>query len=281
MEKENEMTEYRNENEIAVHSLGRSGSHAIVNWIASMFTEPVYFFNNCGLRDPFGAKRRYVVNNIRNRKIKRFFANLPKRGAASEAEKNHCRNAHKQCLMYSYEHRDIRKLEDGEFMRDRTLVGKSRNRYRILILRDFFNWAASISMTKSSSPLPQSRGFTKFLGLWQVYAGEFLGRTDHLKEKICISFNQWFVDEDYRIGIADSLDLKYSDITLDYAGSPSSFDAKQYRHGKAQEMKVLDRWRIVKDDANYREYLDGFPRARELSYEIFGKEIGHGILDGG
>lgn len=33
--------EYRNENEIMFFTPGRSGSHAIVNWIASMCKEPV------------------------------------------------------------------------------------------------------------------------------------------------------------------------------------------------------------------------------------------------
>ena len=263
------MMEYRNENEIVMHSLGRSGSHAIVNWIASMFKEPIYFFNNCWTEDPYRAPIPYL-RRVRKRPLEKFFVPLPKLKHSSEDEISEYRNIHKHCLMYSYEHRDIRKLKDGEFVQDRTLIGESRNRYNVLILRDFFNWLASCLLPSAK---PRSTILDNAVGLWKVYAGEFLGKTNYLKEKrVCLSFNQWFVDEDYRIKIADSLDLKYSDFALDYAGSPSSFDGRQYKHGKAREMKVFDRWKILKDNSNYREHVNYHPEARELSYEIFGKE---------
>lgn len=268
----NKMTEYRNETEIVFHSLGRSGSHAIINWIASMFKEPVYFFNNCPLGDPYRARVRYW-RRISKRPTEKFFVKFPHL-KHNKIERDRCRNISKHCLMYSYEHEDIKTLKNGEFIQDRNFIlGESRNRYNVLILRDIFNWFASCLKIREEWSL-------KFLGLWQIYAEEFLGKTNYLKEKkICISFNKWFIDEDYRIGIAGLFNLEYSDVTLDYAGSPSSFDKKKYKHGKAQEMKALDRWKTLRDDSKYCEYLDALPEARELSYKIFGKEIGYDILD--
>lgn len=294
------MTEYRNENEIVIHSLGRSGSHAIVNWVSSMFKEPVYFFNNCGLEDPYKASVRYM-RRVRNRPIEKFFVDLPCLKRLSETEINQYRNIHKHCLMYSYEHKDIRKLKNGEFIQNRDLVGESKSRYNILILRDVFNWLASILMTKEevrpkldlypeyntlgrkdwarhASIIPERNYHAtnkECLEFWKCYAEEFLGRTNYLKDKkICVSFNQWFLNEDYRIKIADLLNLKYSDFSLDYAGSPSSFDRRNYYRGKAQEMKALERWKILKDNIIYQEILNYVPEVRDLSYEIFGKEIG-------
>lgn len=294
------MIEHRNENEIVIHSLGRSGSHAIMNWIASMFKEPVYCFNNCPIGDPYRARIPYI-RRVRKRLMEKFFVPIPRLSRASENEISGYRNIHKHCLMYSYEHKDIRKLENGEFIQDRNLVGESKNRYNILILRDVFNWLASLLMTKGESrpklnlypeynilgrkdwakyasvlPVRNYHSTNKeYLGFWKCYAEEFLGKTDYLKDKkICISFNQWFLDEDYRIKIANLLNLEYSDLSLDYAGSPSSFDKTQYYHGDAQGMGALDRWKILKDNIIYQDVLDYVPEVRELSYEIFGKEIG-------
>ena len=53
------MAKYRNEYEIRVFHTPRSGSLAIKHWIASMFDEPIYFFNwHLWIRpriDPFRA----------------------------------------------------------------------------------------------------------------------------------------------------------------------------------------------------------------------------------
>ena len=291
--------EYRNENEIVVYSMGRSGSHAIVNWIASMCEEPIFFFNHCSLENPFYASSRYW-RRIKTRSIKKFFVRFPI-GKKRAFEKY--RKVYKQYLMYSYEYRDIRNLKNGKFVEDLGLIiGESKNKYNILILRDFFNWLASVLIQRRSSEsldcFPQynisgkdnwmqhastiSAGNYrrmkdyKTTELWKIYAEEFLGRTDHLKDnKICISFNQWFVDENYRKKIAELLNLKYSDFSLDFAGSPSSFDGTKYFDKDAQKMKALERWKILKDNIVYHEFLDA--KSIELSYEIFGEEIGYGL----
>ena len=43
---------FRNEYEFRVFSIKRSGNHAVISWLASLFNKPVYYFNQCDL-DPF------------------------------------------------------------------------------------------------------------------------------------------------------------------------------------------------------------------------------------
>ena len=309
------MTEYRNENEVVIHSMGRSGSHAIMNWIASMYKEPIYCFNHCPLSDPFKSRIRYWAR-VKRRPIKKFFVAVPRHLKDLPDKREECRNRQKHCLMYSYEHKDIGKLKNGGFIEDRDyIIGKSKIRYNVLILRDFFNWLASRLLKEKygGQPLnlfPQynisgrsdwtqhasiifGRNYRKAkkrktLRFWKTYAREFLGRTNYLEstgplknKKICISFNQWFVDEEYRKQLANFFDLEYSDFSLGFAGSPSTFDEGKYWYGNAQEMKVFDRWKTLEDNIIYHEFLD--PEAMELSYEIFGREIGGSLekINGG
>ena len=42
-------------------------------------------------------------------------------------------------------------------------------------------------------------------------------------------------------------------------------------------MRALDRWQFFKDNIIYQEILDMCPEVKELSYRIFGREIGVGL----
>ena len=184
-----------------------------------MFYEPVYCFNNCRIGDPFRTSIAYR-RRVRKRPIEKFFVNIPRFKFSSEVEINKFRNVHKLCLLYSYERRDINRLENEDFVHNRSFtVGESRNLYNVLILRDIFNWIASIFLAsgkgfelkldqypkynisknkdweKHAAAIPKQNYIAaqKFIKLWKLYAEEFLGETNYLKEKkICISFNQWF-----------------------------------------------------------------------------------------
>lgn len=300
--------EYRNENEVVIHSMGRSGSHAIMNWIASMFEEPIYCFNHCSprLNDPFMSRLRYWAR-VKRRPLKKFFVIVPRRLRSLPEKRTEYRNKHKHCLMYSYEYRDIRNLENGGFIKNRdSIIGKSKIRYNVLILRDLFNWLASCLLkekhggqplnlfpkynisgrsdwTQHASIIPGTN-YRRMKAIqthefWKIYAKEFLGKTNYLEstgplknKKICISFNHWFANENYRKQIASLFDLEYSDFSLSFFGSPSSFADGQDWNKDAREIKVFDRWKIIKDNIIYHEFLD--PEAMELSYSIFGREIG-------
>lgn len=139
---------YRNEKEIVIHSLGRSGSHVIKNWIASMyyemFEEPVYCFSNCKKGNPFKAPISYW-RRVGQRPLKKFFVNIPRLKDLSTEEIIQLRGIHKSCLMYAYEHKNIIDTVHGSFVTNQDLfIGNSKNKYIILILRDVFNWLASL-----------------------------------------------------------------------------------------------------------------------------------------
>lgn len=88
------------------------------------------------------------------------------------------------------------------------------------------------------------------------------------------NYNQWFLDQDYRQKIAHSLGLKYSEESLTRvvgqtdAGAGSSFDKYKF-FGQANQMRVLERWKNMADNSNYRSlFLD--PEVWTLSEQIFG-----------
>jgi len=297
------MTEYRNENEIVMHTVGRSGAHVTKNWIASMFEEPIYCLNNCRTGDPFKVRKTYW-RRVKKRPLKKFFVNIPHLKLMSEKEITRLRNVHKLCLLYSYEHKNITETTNGDFVdnsvTDRDLfIGNSRNKYVVLILRDVFNWLASVLLNprknnsnrlnqypehymsekgkdweKHASVIPIKNYISakNLIKLWKEYANEFLGKTNYLpKGTIFISFNQWFYDKDYRINIANQLNLKNSDFALDFTGSEGGFDGRKFNFGGARDMKVLERWKFFKDNFIYHEILDSCPEVRELSNKIFGR----------
>ena len=288
----------RNENEIVMHSTGRCGSHSIKNWIASMCSEPVYCFNNCPRHDPFMAKRRYWINIKVLPQLKKYFVPLPGFFPGNEAEV--CRQKKKECLMYAYEMEDLLDLKNGEYIQDHdAIVGQSRNVYKVLVIRDVFNWLADNLMKRhyliniklaplsshpkysqepwveDASKIPWRNhtviGKCKALEMWKTFANEFIGKTNYLPGKICISFNRWFVDEDYRMEIAKALNLTYSDVTLHIAGSKSSFDETNRHKYDATNLPSLTDWRTVEHNKVFIELLDSVPGIRELSHEIFGK----------
>jgi len=292
------MSKFRNENEIRVFGLRRVGNHAIINWIASMYKEPVYFFNNCGFyRDPF--KTGYSRGTRKGTPVEDIFVSVKRLKHATEEQIKPTRIVHKHCLLYSYENKDITKLTEDNIIPDRDyMIGLSRNKYDILILRDIFNWAASLMIYRGKNPLSDyvskfnppdkdrwikeasivwGKGYNKvwrYIDQWKIYAKEYLGLTNYLQNtKTCISFNRWTTDENYRIAIANRLGLEYSDIALNVVaavgGEGSSFDDLNY-DGKAQKMKVLDRWKVFEKNSIYNEIFEQNEEAVNLSLKIFG-----------
>ena len=109
--------------------------------------------------------------------------------------------------------------------------------------------------------------------LWTEYAQEFLDETQKLtQKKVCVNYNRWFQDRDYREQIAQLLDIPFTDAGINNVsgcGGGSSFEQRNYV-GKAQEMPVLERW---KQYADHPAYLSMFRNNEQLfhySEKIFG-----------
>ena len=116
--------------------------------------------------------------------------------------------------------------------------------------------------------------------LWVQYAREFLHETNYLKHhKICINYNRWFIDFEYRKELANQLEIKFTDAGMDRVvslGGGSSFDG-QNMDGAASKMAVLDRWKNFVDNPDYRRI---FQNQALLAYskKIFGDMPGTEIL---
>jgi len=86
---------------------------------------------------------------------------------------------------------------------------------------------------------------------YRNHYGEFSGETGFLKNKVCVSYNRWVVDEAYRMQIIEgSLGLKFSDSKYKTRAG-SSFGAPP----KSTE-EYFDRWKIYWESQIYRPIRD-------------------------
>lgn len=274
---------YRNELELRIWTIGTSGKHAIMTWIASMVGEPVYLFETLKAEkdgDPYLTKwptKDYLLK--RDQGLSKLFVPLPYMGNWTEKQKQSIRSKPKKCLMYSYilNHRNRTHYEiikdAGDTVGNRAkVIGKSKKQYDVVIMRDIYNWFAS-SIVRGMS-IHNTRKLNKYIDLWYCLAREATGKINSLPfKKIFVSYNRWFTSEAYRKQLAKDLGLKYSDETINKIPlRGSTFDGLAYQD-KAQEMKVLERWQMLSKEnlTLCQTILKNHPQATELSDEIFGK----------
>jgi hypothetical protein len=282
---------YDNEYEIRVFGVKHSGQHAIINWIATLFDEPVYFFNNCGWGfDPYRTKR---TRGIRvGTTIENIFVSLPKFRDTEEEELDKIKRIPKKCLMYSYENVYI----DRVYRRKKPatpegIVGISRKTFDVVMLRDIFNLAATTLKYTGRMFLGRDRAgddeylsqfdyknylrIDTFKTMFDLVAHEFLDKSNHLREpKVCISFNDWFISKGYRECIASKFGLLNNEISVNIVAGVgnrgSRFDDFEY-DGKAQEMNILERWKHFKDNEAFWDLMREWEDSVSLSNEIFGE----------
>ncbi|MBE9114821.1 hypothetical protein IQ249_02820 [Lusitaniella coriacea LEGE 07157] len=265
-------SEIINQKAIRIVGLKRSGNHAIINWIRKQEGGNVWYLNN--LRPQQNPYRYLDEHYPREKWEKEAKGNLTK----------------KDCLIYSYENCELSKIIDSDFEEKHELyLGKSAERYDVLILRDPFNMLASMLHNHKKQIQQQGqitknyfqgknrygrdkKGGEELISLWIDYAKEFLGETNFLNHnKVVISYNSWFSSEDYRKELSQKLKLNFSDRgkneVKDFGGG-SSFEGLKL-DGTAVTMDVLNRWKTLIDNPQYRALLDN----RELvqySEKIFG-----------
>ena len=156
-------------------------------------------------------------------------------------------------------------------------LGKTNKRYDVLIIRDPFNLFASrlknnFLATKSKTKTARE--------LWIDYAKEFLGETNYLQHnKVCINYNLWVKNKDYRQEIAKQLEINFTDAAIDKVsgcGGGSSFDGREL-DGKASKMDVNNRWKEFINNEEYRQLFNQ-ERLLEYSLKIFGHIPGTEVL---
>jgi len=137
---------------------------------------------------------------------------------------------------------------------------------KILVVRDPYNLFASRCSARFTVRAGQLTDLAKLI--WKGHAAEYLKR-NHVD--ICISYNQWFLDREYRKSIAQQLGLDYNEDRLQSVpefGYGSSFDSCDY-NGRASEMKVLERWKEHKENPEFLDFIRD-PELEKLSKRIFG-----------
>ena len=116
--------------------------------------------------------------------------------------------------------------------------------------------------------------------LWLQYAKEYSGESFYLKNnKVVINFDKWVLDRSYRQELANKLNLKFSDVMMNKltrAGPGSSFDKLKYADDGGK-MKVLERWKVMKDYPFYRDIFKN-NEIVELGRKIFGEIPGTEVL---
>lgn len=227
--------------EVCVAAMPRSGHHSIMDWIRhhSGRRWAVMHFMRPGC-----AEYGYPHDTIR-----------PVEPVVREAHK------HKRSVIYNYEGTRLDKV---------TVLGAWEPAYRVIVVRDPFNWVASRVKhhDRLGTALPVN---TSVLSRWKLLAREYLGETDYLGGAVRISYNNWVADGAYRASVLEALGFNPSTEPwqrVSSMGQGSSFDGQRL-NGKAQQMRVFDRW---------QEYVDhpAMRLAREdaelvsLSDEIFG-----------
>jgi hypothetical protein len=94
-----------------------------------------------------------------------------------------------------------------------------------------------------------------------------------------VIFNKWVGSSDYRREIEDRFDLGESDVGLDSLAKiagPSTFDGYS-KQGKAQEMRVLERWKRMRDYPSYLNVFASYPQLADISSELFDFEPPEGL----
>lgn len=254
----------KNRNQLAIRFLGlrRSGIHPVINWVVANHRGKTCFIND--------LNHQGEINSAHQSDLLPVLEDYPER-AVSLAEK-------KDLLVVGFEDERLLALKNNPLCGE--MMGYSKKAIDILLLRDPFNtFASRLHLMRSRSQNPFVKRFLNPIPgsdislpeLWKRYAHEFLGNTNHLKNrKLVINFNQWAADEEYRRGICEWLGVDFSD---DYKnrvpayGFGSSFDGQSF-DGKSSEMDVSTRWKNFEEDDEFVK-LFADPEIIELAEIIF------------
>ena len=246
------LAEIVNKKEIRVIGLRRSGNHAIINWMVKQQSGYVSHLNN-------------LIPQCNPYRV--LYCHYPKERLKEESW-GHFRK--KDCLIYSYEDYSLKNITDHKFEKNHNLyIGKSEVRYDLIILRDPFNLLAS---RIKSDMLDVKEENLQIIDLWIEYAKEFLQKSNYLHHnKICVNYNRWVSDVNYRQEIATHLNLDFTDTGFNEVrgyGGGSSFDGQDF-HGKASDMNVNNRWQHIMDHPLYHQFISN-SELMDYFEQIFG-----------
>jgi len=241
------MSRHANKNELEIRVLGmsRSGNHAVIQWILGMTPRPAAFLNCAeGKTNPFKTARPMLEGE-------------PDGPFASVwlADSGDPPPARRATLIHSYEDAFVRHAFSTAFENHHDeWVGGSTVRRDVVILRDPFNLFAS--RLRAFGPGSISPAAAR---IWRQHARPFLGKPHAGPRKpVLINFNRWASDLRERRRIARELELEFNDagrwLVPPVAGG-SSFDGQKH-HDHPERMRLADRWKTYAADPRFTEAFD-------------------------
>ena len=249
-----------------VAGLKRSGNHAIMNWLLKSSGKSYLALNNLSHRDFYlSLYNQFPLNSSRcwsNVDYKDQYADFMRKSAT-----DFLRKQERELILISFEDHMVDNFGESFMDAKEDFVGSSGKVYFVIVLRDIFNTVASITKMHGGN----YKNMRWYLENWKSWAEEFLRITQHISNPVCINYNAWVSNPEYRSNIASlfgflSNEESISDVSN--IGEGSSFDGVKY-HGTAQKMKVLERWKHYMRDHAYRDVFKDEALV-DLSNRIFG-----------
>jgi hypothetical protein len=272
-----------NKKEIVIFGLKRSGNHAIIFWLLQHLGRHTIHLNDVTGESPYDSCTEINARGLPlwrcKPKLWHLCRNFWLKGAIEYKKKDHEVNwsyirhfSPKDCLILSYENRF---LDDDAYaafgQRHDFHVGCSAQHHRVVVLRDAFNLFASLHR----APFIPAEDMATCVRIYKQYAELFL---DAHRQKemntICVNYNEWFSSRGYRIELASKFGVAIGGepfLAVPSIGGGSSFDRNK-KDGRAQRMKVLERWQACRNDPAYRAIFED-RRLVQLSEAVFGRIV--------
>jgi hypothetical protein len=235
-----------------IHFIGmaRSGNHAVINWILQKHDNPIFLNNRNDVNSPF---LKLHQNNYDDEQI--------------------MLTQDYNLMVISSEFDSLEKYLKlkWELKNESKKIIPMNDILHIFIVRDPFNLFAS--RMSHVRPYAHIKNIKKFCEEWKTYAREFLGITNYIPNKLPISYNKWFSNKRYRRKLTKTIggsDVDSVNNITSY-GNGSSFDKMKF-NGKANQMKVLERWKHYARNELFLEMLED-KELMKLSNKIFGNII--------
>jgi hypothetical protein len=284
-----DLTEVTTRHEFRVFAMKRSGHHAVMSWLMAHYAGPVYFLNNCSFtrQTLFSSTRvgRFheqaafsgrVSIFLDGGKVVRRAEHLPKQALLDQPEERLARltggeqeflaafNAPRVWDAYFYNLEDFDLAHRDAVPFSAAARGRAEQIHNVIILRDPFNWLAS--RMKGGFPIDAD-----VIAAWVSQCREALGETSKLEAPLVVNYDRWFSNEDYRRDLSRQLGYVGSDPgigeTANFGGG-SSFSGLEFGV-RADQMDVLNRWKVLQDDPDYRAFFRDADELLDLARRYF------------
>lgn len=244
-----------------INGMSRSGNHAIVRWLTAQYEDSgfeVFFHNNATLRflENFGLRGGGGLHglNVPNPKIHEIVRHITKKD--------------KRILLVSF--------EDLVFD-DKVKESLSFTDNNFLILRDPMNLFASRIQgllpprgKKNATLIEDKQEFEidKYINQYR----EFVGETNYLQNKICIKYNDWLCDSEYRKSISNNLGINFTDRNYSQRACSSFGPDSILQLPSKNNEDFLTRYKAYWNEPLFSKIKNN-EKLKEISKYFFGLEV--------